>query len=619
MGRNILLTLLFISCSIAAIAQTDFYYYKGEKMPLTRVEDKVVISIPKECGETVERVRSYARVLDIVRDDDFDIFALSLSEFERLKAQSFWEEDSKSMIFTSCYLTEQKKEVVSTPYMSVKIKKEQDMDILKAYVDKYKLRFDNYKPLLSLWYILSVTLESEKTPLQIANELYETGEFSSSEPDLAGSALIEPEPKTVYFPEGTKWTEIRLDTLKHDSWYSKIGDEWVPNFETIEYYVKGEHVEKVWGESAPFRYVFSNGPTWTDSLSLMIWEGKYNGYKNSVLATIPVFNGDELEVYPGTAYQFWCHPGTKLYYHNILGSNCDCFPVRGRYYYGIVEEIKSEAFGGEWPLQYVDVNGIRIIQEIGVTEWKGGECLFGPVDPYEAHSIIVEQSVPQERHYRSMLVHFERNGEVLYDVWPKKEESVSFTTGQMATIILPSAPDASKGKYYRLDRWENGKIVFEEEAEPKARTPYIIVPNEDFSIDLSTVDLEGLSRDTVSIEGVSFIGSYCSGELGCEESCYIDIIDTTPDCQAADGENMRKALVGSLRACLVVNWDEPYSQGGSKGVTEKAEITLQDNPNGIAGIQNKKVRSIYDLQGRKMSKGLKKGLYIVHGKKWVVK
>ncbi|MBP5798892.1 MAG: hypothetical protein J6W43_03145 [Prevotella sp.] len=25
-----------------------------------------------------------------------------------------------------------------------------------------------------------------------------------------------------------------------------------------------------------------------------------------------------------------------------------------------------------------------------------------------------------KRHYRSMLVHFERNGEVLYDVWPEK-------------------------------------------------------------------------------------------------------------------------------------------------------------------------------------------------------
>ena len=42
-----------------------------------------------------------------------------------------------------------------------------------------------------------------------------------------------------YFPEGTTWMEIRLDTEKYDSWYSQVGDEWVPNFETIVYSVQG--------------------------------------------------------------------------------------------------------------------------------------------------------------------------------------------------------------------------------------------------------------------------------------------------------------------------------------------------------------------------------------------
>ena len=66
-----------------------------------------------------------------------------------------------------------------------------------------------------------------------------------------------------YYPEGTKWTEIRLDTLKYDSWYSKVGDEWVPNFETIEYYVKGEYVKKEWDDSNIFKKVYTNGPEWT--------------------------------------------------------------------------------------------------------------------------------------------------------------------------------------------------------------------------------------------------------------------------------------------------------------------------------------------------------------------
>ena len=43
---------------------------------------------------------------------------------------------------------------------------------------------------------------------------------------------------------------------------------------------------------------------------------------------------------------------------------------------------------------------------------------MGPPDPYSALSF--DNNLYSERHYRSMLVHFERNGEVLYDVWPEK-------------------------------------------------------------------------------------------------------------------------------------------------------------------------------------------------------
>ena len=121
------------------------------------------------------------------------------------------------------------------------------------------------------------------------------------------------------------------------------------------------------------------------------------------------------------------------------------------------------------------------------------------------------------------------------------EAVASYSKDQMATIILPTEPDASKGRYYRLDRCEKGKIIFEEELSPKARTPYIIVPKEDFSIDLNALDLDGLLRDTVSVKGASFIGSYCHEELSCQDNFYIDIIDATPDCQA-DVFNYRRGL-----------------------------------------------------------------------------
>ena len=238
--------------------------------------------------------------------------------------------------------------------------------------------------------------------------------------------------------------------------------------------------------------------------------------------------------------------------------------------------------------------------------------------------------------------------------WYSSDETsdpVTFTAGQMATIILPSAPDASKGKYYRLDRCEKvegqtkGQIVFEQELQPRARVPYIIVPSEDFSIDPNALDLEGLQADTVSIGGISFIGSYVrkalpqrgSGEGA--ESFYIDIIDTTPDCSLSPwGETEKGAIIGALRAYLLVSWSDPYNPGGTRGPNDKLGIVLKDDSNGMIEIQNSTINNqnegevvngkwsngkCYDLSGRKIvnsksSNGKSpRGIYIIDGKKKV--
>jgi Leucine-rich repeat (LRR) protein len=127
---------------------------------------------------------------------------------------------------------------------------------------------------------------------------------------------------------------------------------------------------------------------------------------------------------------------------------------------------------------------------------------------------------------------------------------VSFTKGQRATIILPITPDADKGRYYRLDRVENYQIIFEEEPHPQARVPYIIIPNEDFSIDISALDLTGYRRDSTNIYGVSFIGTYVKDVIGYKDSYYYYTIDATSDCR--NDMNRYNVYVGALRAFIQV-------------------------------------------------------------------
>ena len=225
----------------------------------------------------------------------------------------------------------------------------------------------------------------------------------------------------VCFPEGTEWTEIRLDTTKYDNWYSKEGDNWIPNFETISYRVQGEYIDKIHGR---FNCVYTSGQEWSDSLAFLVRDVQKEGYYGNVEVTLPDYYNEGWTLSPATAYSFNWKVGDTIRFMDLMSANATSIWPPGYFDFGTIEEIKEGNFGGIHSLNYTDVNGTRIIQGIGVTEWKDGECLFGPIKPYYALSSILVGDYSEPRHYRSMLVHFERNGDVLYNAWPDKATGI---------------------------------------------------------------------------------------------------------------------------------------------------------------------------------------------------
>ena len=200
--KKILTILLFISCSIHAITQTDYYYYQGKKVPLTLNENKVCVSIPKEYNNISERIRSNAVVLGKINDEKYDILIITQSDYEKITSMDFWKEDAKSVIVTSSYFTEENIEVFATPYLNVRLKDGQDTDMLNPYVEDYKLIMTGKSKYLP-WYILSITPDSKKNSVECANELYETGDFASSVPDFVSDDLLD---KTTSVPGITSAT-----------------------------------------------------------------------------------------------------------------------------------------------------------------------------------------------------------------------------------------------------------------------------------------------------------------------------------------------------------------------------------------------------------------------------
>lgn len=177
------------------IAQ-DFYYYKGTKIPLTLNESKVCVSIFRDNKDLSKRILANVQVLDTIKDEDiFDIFVILRSDFEKLTSQDFWEEDAKSVILTSSYMTKDSTmEIYETPYLYVKLKKEEDIDLLTSYAKKYRLRIvRSFSQNMPLWYVLYVTPDNDKSPLECANELFESGDFAAAAPDLAGGIGLDDE------------------------------------------------------------------------------------------------------------------------------------------------------------------------------------------------------------------------------------------------------------------------------------------------------------------------------------------------------------------------------------------------------------------------------------------
>ena len=185
---------------------------------------------------------------------------------------------------------------------------------------------------------------------------------------------------------------------------------------------------------------------------------------------------------------------------------------------------------------------------------------------------------------------------------------LDFIADQQATIFLPVAPDASWGRYYRFDRYEEWGVIFQREMNPQANVPYVIFPNHDFSIDVSDYDVISLIETTPydAVEGWGFNGSYQSKDF-LFGSMRAYIIDSTPDCW--DGHIPYPARVGAFRAYLIAYHTMSVTYGEPRCIFIDEQTGIDDVP------APESTYLIFDLQGRQLNGEPKKGIYIQNGKK----
>lgn len=244
-----------------------------------------------------------------------------------------------------------------------------------------------------------------------------------------------------YYPQGAKWTELRLDTTKFDSWYSEDGvGGWKANFEEVNFYVEGDTLV----DNITLNMVFK------DTEEQKHLKAFFLTMKNK-----KVFVGAHVgrHVYVGEGYDFenWTIgesvQSLDLYMSNVFtGGNI-------YEYHNPIKEIKKANFGGGGELEFFegrfvrsrayvrDCGDYKLIRGIGMTASKERDCLFclasiPYIDMYNVPYMPEYQTEAEKKHYRSILVHFERNGEVLYDLWPNEK-------GELVTR-LPSVRETDR-------------------------------------------------------------------------------------------------------------------------------------------------------------------------------
>ena len=190
-------------------------------------------------------------------------------------------------------------------------------------------------------------------------------------------------------------------------------------------------------------------------------------------------------------------------------------------------------------------------------------------------------------------------------------DRLDFTADRQATIILPETPSPSWGRYYRLSHREGRDIIFVREQEPKANVPYVIFPNQDFSIALSDYLQSELPEagyvpfyDSADVREWGFFGTYESRDLPHIEM-FARFFDCTPDCHTDNSAPLR---VGAFRAYLVTTFSGmAYDELKCVFVGETTDITEAATGHTDARL--------FDLQGRRVQGTPQRGLYIRDGKK----
>lgn len=182
----IAITLLFY---FGATAQEYYYYYKGKKCSLTLNTRKINVTTTTKFSKeqiNIPEIEVLSLEVSTRKDAMFGTINIdsTISDSQYDKIVSELKKNKNVIAVHPNYLTPQKQEIGMSSYLYVRLKKDNDIDLLKKLSEQKHVVIVERNKFLPLWYTLVCTENTPENTLNVANYFYETGLFASAVPDF---------------------------------------------------------------------------------------------------------------------------------------------------------------------------------------------------------------------------------------------------------------------------------------------------------------------------------------------------------------------------------------------------------------------------------------------------
>ena len=192
--------LILITCFLAtsALAQENYYWYKGQKVILQEDPTKQYVLMEASLSKSNLQNQMRTQGVNLERYGQTSIYGSLTPYNDKATAEKMWGVVEASSALAANTALSGVDVLYQAPYFKtqegvsaglshlfyVKLKQADDVSLLEKLAETHGLEILGKNKFMPLWYTLACDKNATGNALAMANLFYETGEFAASEPDL---------------------------------------------------------------------------------------------------------------------------------------------------------------------------------------------------------------------------------------------------------------------------------------------------------------------------------------------------------------------------------------------------------------------------------------------------